>query len=161
MGLEIERKFLVCGDGWKAGTPQRLCQGYLCREPERTVRVRLAGEQAFLTIKGANQGATRAEFEYPIPVEDARQLLALCEGPVIDKTRYTLTHAGMVWEVDEFHGDNVGLVVAEVELEREDQAFEPPPWLGQEVTHDKRYFNSSLIAHPYADWGASPSEDAP
>jgi adenylate cyclase len=154
MGTEIERKFLVTGDGWKAsGQPQRMTQGYLCRDAARTVRVRLAGDQAFLTVKGTSVGATRAEFEYPGPVVDAKQLLALCDGPLIDKTRYTLTHAGMVWEVDEFHGDNAGLVVAEIELTSEDQAFEPPQWLGREVTDDRRYFNSSLAVQPYSSWG--------
>ena len=155
MGTEIERKFLVQGDGWRSAAGLRLSQGYLCRDVARTVRVRLAGSQAFLTVKGASVGATRAEFEYPIPVDDARQLLALCDGPLIDKTRHTLNHAGMVWEVDEFHGANEGLVVAEIELASEDQAFGKPPWLGREVTDDARYFNSYLAAHPYTTWQTS------
>lgn len=155
MALEIERKFLVCSEGWRAtegGVAQRFTQGYLNRDKQRTVRVRVAGEQGWLTIKGVSTGATRQEFEYPVPLADARALLMLCDGPLIDKTRHTLTHAGQVWEVDEFHGDNDGLVVAEIELTREDQSFEKPDWLGDEVTHDPRYFNSALIAHPYRAW---------
>jgi len=152
MGVEIERKFLVNGTAWKqsAGVPYR--QGYLNRDKHRTVRVRVAGDQAFLTIKGVSVGATRAEFEYPIPVADAESLLALCDGPVIDKVRYVLQHAGTTWEVDEFAGDNAGLVVAEVELTHEDQVFARPDWLGEEVTQDARYFNSSLASYPYCQW---------
>ena len=152
MGIEIERKFLVNGTAWKtsSGTPYR--QGYLNRDKHRTVRVRIAGDAAFLTIKGVSVGATRAEFEYPIPLADAQSLFALCDGPVIDKVRYVLQHAGTTWEVDEFAGDNAGLVVAEVELTHEDQAFVRPDWLGEEVTQDVRYFNSSLASHPYGQW---------
>jgi adenylate cyclase len=152
MGVEIERKFLVHGTAWKQaeGVPYR--QGYLNRDKHRTVRVRLAGDCAFLTIKGVSVGATRAEFEYPIPVVDAQSLLALCDGPVIDKVRYVLQHAGTTWEVDAFAGDNAGLVVAEVELTHEDEVFSRPDWLGEEVTHDARYFNSSLASHPYCQW---------
>jgi adenylate cyclase len=152
MALEIERKFLVVGEGWRSTAGVRFTQGYLCRDITRTVRVRVAGAQAWLTIKGISTGATRAEFEYSIPVADAQALLALCDTPLIDKTRHTLTHLGTVWEVDEFHADNAGLVVAEVELSTEDQHFERPLWLGDEVTHDPRYFNSALIAHPYCRW---------
>lgn len=156
MATEIERKFLVAGEGWR-NHPQsdggvRYTQGYLNRDKARTVRVRVAGAQGWLTIKGQNQGATRAEFEYPIPLADAQTLLSLCDGPLIDKTRHTLTEGSTVWEVDEFHGDNAGLVVAEVELAAEDQPFARPDWLGAEVTHDPRYFNSSLIAKPYCRW---------
>jgi adenylate cyclase len=152
MGVEIERKFLVHGTAWKQseGVPYR--QGYLNRDKHRTVRVRVAGNDAFLTIKGVSVGATRAEFEYPIPLADAQSLLALCDGPVIDKVRYVLQHAGTTWEVDEFAGDNAGLVVAEVELTHEDQVFDRPDWLGEEVTQDARYFNSSLASHPYGQW---------
>lgn len=152
MAVEIERKFLVVNAGWRTSVGVRYTQGYLNRDKNRTVRVRVAGALGWLTIKGISSGATRAEFEYPIPVADAQALLALCDTPLIDKTRHTLTHAGTVWEVDEFHGDNAGLVVAEVELMSEDQPFERPPWLGQEVTHDARYFNSALIAHPFGRW---------
>lgn len=152
MGVEIERKFLVCGDGWRVGTGERLVQGYLNRDKARTVRVRLAGAQAFLTIKGVSVGATRAEFEYPIPLDDAQALLALCDGPVIDKTRYRVPVGGQVWEVDVFAGENAGLVVAELELPHEDAPFERPAWLGAEVTHDARYFNSNLATQPYRRW---------
>jgi CYTH domain-containing protein len=152
MAVEIERKFLVVGTAWRStpGTPYR--QGYLNRDKERTVRVRLAGEQAFLTVKGATQGATRAEFEYPIPLADAEQLLELCDGPIIEKMRHVIAHEGSTWEVDEFSGQNAGLVIAEIELAAEDQAFARPDWLGSEVTHDPRYYNSSLAAHPYSTW---------
>lgn len=152
MALEIERKYLVKGDTWRTFPGERLCQGYLNQAPVRTVRVRVAGQQAWLTIKGANQGATRLEFEYPIPVADAEQLLALCEPPLIDKIRRRIAHGGLVWEVDEFLGANAGLVVAEVELTHADQAFDRPDWVGDEVTHDARYFNSQLVRHPYSQW---------
>jgi len=152
MALEIERKFLVRTDAWRSGTGVRYTQGYLNRDKLRTVRVRVAGDAGFLTVKGRSQGATRLEFEYPVPLADAQAMLALCEGPLIDKTRHTLVHAGQVWEVDEFHGDNAGLVVAEIELASEDQPFERPDWLGEEVTLDARYFNSALSERPYRSW---------
>ena len=153
MGIEIERKFLVQGEDWKHGhTPQLLSQGYLNRDKQRTVRVRIAGDAAWLTIKGESQGATRAEFEYAVPLDDARQLMALCDGPRVEKYRWRVAHGGLVWEVDEFLGDNAGLVVAEVELSSEEQAFDKPDWAGAEVTHDPRYFNSSLASRPYRSW---------
>jgi len=152
MAAEIERKFLVQGDGWRDSPHQRLCQGYLNRDKARTVRVRIAGDEAFLTIKGITHGATRAEFEYPIPLKDARQLLTLSDGPIIEKNRHVIVHEGSRWEVDEFFGENTGLVMAEIELQSEDQAFSRPPWLGQEVTHDRRYYNSNLAGHPYREW---------
>jgi len=152
MAIEIERKFLVEGNDWRNKPGTLFRQGYLNRDKERTVRVRIAGEQAYLTIKGISIGASRAEFEYEIPVTDAEQLLLLCDGPLIEKTRYLVPHAGMVWEVDEFHGANHGLVVAEIELQSEDQQFDKPSWAGQEVTDDKRYFNSSLAGYPYNTW---------
>ena len=152
MGIEIERKFLVVGDGWRHGEGTRYSQGYLNRDAQRTVRVRIAGERAFLTVKGISKGATRSEFEYAIPADDARQLLQLADGPVIEKVRRIVEHEGSRWEVDEFFGDNAGLVVAELELESEAQAFERPQWLGREVTGDSRYYNSNLAAHPYKDW---------
>jgi CYTH domain-containing protein len=152
MATEIERKFLVKETPWREGTGTRYSQGYLSREKERTVRVRIAGVKAFLTIKGISRGATRAEFEYGIPVADAEQLLKLCDGPIIEKNRYVIEHAGSTWEVDEFLGDNAGLVVAEIELQTEDQQFDRPPWLGVEVTRDQRYFNSNLVTHPYVKW---------
>lgn len=154
MGIEIERKFLVTGEGWRQ-PPQRqrrISQGYLSRDPARTVRVRLAGERGFLTVRGATQGATRAEFEYEIPLDDARALLALCDSPVIDKLRHLCEHAGMTWEVDEFLGANAGLVVAEIELASEGQAFARPAWLGEEVTADARYVNAQLAVRPFNSW---------
>ena len=154
MGVEIERKFLVRDDSWKSlGQGILLRQGYLSSVPERIVRVRIEGEAAMLTIKGHTAGATRSEWEYPIPMADAQAFLdALCERPVIEKKRYRIPYEGMVWEVDEFSGENAGLVVAEIELIAEDQAFVKPEWVGEEVTHDPRYFNASLLRHPYARW---------
>ena len=152
MGVEIERKFLVVGDAWRQGEGIPYAQGYLNRDAQRTVRVRIAGERAFLTIKGKSTGATRAEFEYEIPVADAEQLLPLCDGAVIRKKRHRVGHAGNTWEVDEFEGDNAGLVVAELELDSEEQPYQRPAWLGREVTGDPRYYNSSLAAHPYRNW---------
>jgi adenylate cyclase len=152
VAIEIERKFLVTGTAWRQAGSTRLSQGYLNRDPARTVRVRIAGEQAFLTVKGANRGAVRAEFEYAIPLPDAEAMLRLCDGPVVEKLRHVVHHQGLAWEVDEFLGDNLGLVVAEVELADEHQAFDKPGWVGIEVTHDPRYFNSNLAAHPYCSW---------
>ena len=154
MGIEIERKFLVAGDAWRQQASQatRFSQGYLSRDPARTVRVRIAGPQAFLTIKGATTGASRAEFEYPVPVDDAQQLLALSDGPVVEKVRHLCVVEGMTWEVDEFLGANAGLVVAEIELTSEDQAFVRPAWLGAEVTGDARYVNANLAVRPFTTW---------
>jgi len=154
MGIEIERKFLLSADTWKElaqGTYYR--QGYLNSQKERTVRVRTIGDTGFLTIKGISVGATRMEYEYEIPVEDARVLLSeLCEKPLIEKKRYKIEFAGFIWEVDEFFGENEGLIVAEIELESEDQQFEKPEWVGKEVSDDPRYFNSSLIKNPFSSW---------
>ena len=152
MGIEIERKFLVVGDDWRRAPAVPYAQGYLNRDKQRTVRVRIVEDAAWLTVKGASAGATRAEFEYPIPVADAQQLLGLCDGPLVRKLRRVVVHAGATWEIDEFQGDNAGLVVAEIELASEDAAFEAPPWLGAEVTHDARYFNSNLAAAPFSTW---------
>lgn len=152
MAIEIERKFLVAGTAWRDATGVLFSQGYLNRDKERTVRVRIAGEKAFLTIKGLTKGASRAEYEYEIPVADGEQLLKLCEKPIIEKVRRIVSHDGATWEVDEFLGENAGLVVAEIELQSEDQAFTQPEWLGEEVTHDSRYFNSSLANHPFSRW---------
>ena len=156
MGIEIERKFLVTGEGWRqpASAQTRFSQGYLSRDPARTVRVRRAGERAFLTIKGATTGASRAEFEYEIPLADAQALLAMCEEPAIEKIRHLYEHEGSTWEVDEFLGANAGLVVAEIELQSEDQAFARPAWLGEEVTGDGRYVNANLAARPFKTWSA-------
>ena len=154
MGQDIERKFLLAGDGWRGlaeGVPYR--QGYLCASRERTVRVRIAGHLGLLTVKGPTRGPTRSEFEYEIPLADAREMLdTLCPQPQIDKLRYTIPWAGMVWEVDEFFGVNQGLIVAEIELEREDQDFARPEWIGAEVTGDPRYANSALCAEPFTTW---------
>ena len=154
MGVEIERKFLLQGDAWRGlGQAVLLRQGYLSSARERVVRVRIEGEQAMLTIKGANVGATRGEWEYPIPLADAVELLdGLCEQPLIEKVRLRIEHAGMVWEVDEFLGANAGLVVAEIELASEDQPFEKPEWIGTEVSGDARYYNANLIRHPFSQW---------
>jgi CYTH domain-containing protein len=158
MGIEIERKFLLKGDGWRGlGQPTLMRQGYLAADPVRTVRVRIEGERAVLTIKGKSTGASRGEWEYEIPVADAAELLdGLCEQPLVEKTRHRIEHAGHTWEVDEFEGENAGLVVAEIELGSEDEAFEKPDWIGQEVTGEKRYYNSSLIRLPYAKWKEQP-----
>ena len=152
MRVEIERKFLVTGSGWRNGQVTRICQGYLNRDKERTVRVRLEGEKATLTIKGPNRGAARSEYEYPIPTDEAVELLKLCDGPLLEKNRYIVVCDNLTWEVDEFLGDNEGLVVAEVELKSEDQFFNRPEWVGQEVTADPRYFNSNLCSYPYREW---------
>jgi adenylate cyclase len=154
MATEIERKFLVRGDAWKAqGTPERYRQGYLRTAGSATVRVRVAGERGFLTIKGPTRGMTRSEFEYPIPLADARALLdSLCERPQIEKLRYRIPLGAHTWEVDEFLGDNAGLVVAEIELGSEDEPFDRPAWLGEEVTADPRYRNAALAQRPYRTW---------
>ena len=154
MAEEIERKFLVAGDGWRdeaEGTPY--CQGFLSTEPERTVRVRLAGSRGSITIKGKTIGARREEFEYEISPDDARRMLdTLCKRPLIEKVRYTLPLGRHTWEIDVFEGENSGLVVAEIELASEDEAFDKPDWTGEEVTDDPRYFNSNLVAKPYRAW---------
>lgn len=152
MGIEIERKFLVVGSQWQEAPFTYLCQGYLSRDKQRTVRVRIAAETATLTIKGPTRGASRAEFEYEIPLEDARAMLHLCDGPLVEKRRYLVPVESFVWEVDEFLGDNAGLVIAEIELESENQDFPRPAWVGAEVTHDSRYFNSYLSLHPFRTW---------
>jgi len=146
MGLEIERKFLVSGTPWHGHRGVDCRQGYLNLGSAQTVRVRVADGRGFLTIKGPSQGATRTEFEYPIPLADAEQILAeLCLPPIIKKTRYLIPHAGLTWEVDVFAGENQGLVIAEVELDDEQQAITLPSWVGEEVTGDVRYFNAYLV----------------
>jgi CYTH domain-containing protein len=154
MAMEIERKFLVEGDAWRQGaTGVRYRQGYLCTDKHRTVRVRTAGDKAFLTIKGLSQGASRAEYEYEIPSADADAMLdALCLRPLIEKTRYRIPADDLVWEIDEFEGDNAGLIVAEVELNSADQPVHLPPWVGKEVTDDPRYYNANLVRTPYSAW---------
>lgn len=153
MGREIERKFLVTGDGYReGGTATALRQGYLSTDPRRVVRVRLEGDRARLTIKGPALGPVRAEFEYGIPRADALELLDLCAQPPLEKTRYRVVFAARTWEVDEFHGDNEGLVVAECELADPDQTLDLPGWVGAEVTDDPRYANSNLVVRPFRDW---------
>ncbi len=154
MGVEIERKFLLRGDAWRdLGEAVLLRQGYLSSHKDRVVRVRIEGDHAVMTIKGRNIGATRGEWEYPIPLGDAAELLdCLCEQPLIEKYRRRIPLGKHVWEVDEFLGANAGLVVAEIELTSEDEAFDKPEWIGEEVTDDLRYLNSSLIKHPYSAW---------
>jgi len=153
MSREIERKFLVLNDDYKKETNGILYrQGYLCANPKRTVRVRIVGDTGYLTIKGASKGATHAEFEYSIPKEDAEELLLLCETPLIEKYRYIIPFKGNTWEVDEFLGENKGLIIAEIELESETQEFELPPWVGVEVTSDPRYYNSNLARFPFSQW---------
>ncbi len=154
MGVEIERKYLVQGTSWKEGAkgvPYR--QGYLSSHRERTVRIRTAGDKGYLTIKGVATGAVRPEYEYAIPHDEAAEMLtALCEQPVIEKIRYKIPFGGLLWEVDEFLGENKGLVVAEVELSDEGQLVTLPPWAGPEVTSDARYYNANLFKNPYSRW---------
>ena len=153
MGVEIERKFLLSGDGWRTlGTAVPMRQGYLSSDKARVVRVRIEGEHACITIKGKSSGATRGEWEYAVPVADAEELLALCEQPLVEKVRRCIDYQGHTWEVDEFFGVNQGLVVAEIELAAEDEAFARPAWIGEEVTDDPRYYNSSLVKKPYSAW---------
>lgn len=155
-GMEIERKFLVCGDDYKrqAYASDRIRQGYICSGHGHTVRVRQRGNQGFLTIKGpsADGGLSRYEFEKEITLEEAEQLFALCEPGIIDKTRYLVRSGSHVFEVDEFYGDNQGLVMAEVELGAPDEPFSKPPFVGQEVTGDRRFYNSHLRRYPYCLW---------
>ena len=161
MGVEIERKFLVRGDGWRSAAHAvvPMAQGYLndlatvdSGAMRTSVRVRIAGDQAFLNLKSRELGHTRQEFDYPIPVEDAHALLALCVGGVIEKRRHLVMHAGHEWEVDEFLGHNAGLVVAEIELDTAEEAFARPAWLGVEATDAPRYYNLALASRPYSQW---------
>ena len=164
MGIEIERKYLVTGEGWRTAAHAviPMAQGYLndtasldSGAQKASVRVRIQGEQAFLNMKSREIGQTRQEFDYPIPVDDARALLALCVGGLIDKRRHLVEHQGLLWEVDEFLGENAGLVVAEVELEHADQAITLPDWAGAEVTDEVRYYNLALAAHPFSRWSSA------
>ncbi len=154
MGKEIERKFKVKSREYKnMADGIYIHQGFLSTEKERVVRVRIKGDQGFLTIKGITKGATRLEYEYEIPAPEAKSLLKeLCLKPTIEKYRHHITFQGFLWEVDEFMGENEGLMIAEIELEDEDQHFETPTWVGKEVTNDPRYFNSNLIANPFSNW---------
>ena len=157
MATEIERKFLVTDDAWRAHVTAttRYRQGYLAGGRESaSVRVRIGDGAAHLNIKGATVGVSRAEYEYAIPLADAEEMLdTLCTGPLVEKTRYHVEHAGHLWEVDVFEGDNAGLVVAEIELESAGESFEIPPWAGADVSHDARYYNAALARAPYNTWG--------
>ncbi|MCD4486410.1 CYTH domain-containing protein [Chromobacterium vaccinii] len=153
MALEIERRFVVSGDGWRGLAPAvQYRQGYLSVEKERTVRVRVVGEQAWLTLKSNISNVSRHEFEYPIPLADAQTIMAAMCPMVVDKLRHRIEHGGFVWEVDEFFGDNAGLVLAEIELPGEDTPFAKPGWVGEEVTEDGRYTNAYLSKNPYGSW---------
>jgi len=156
MAQEIERKFLVKSEAFKTESVRemRITQGYLSSVPERTVRVRIKGEKGFMTIKGIGNesGASRYEWEREISIEDTKALLSICEPGVIDKTRFNVKSGEHTFEVDEFYGENDGLVVAEVELSSEDEAFDKPEWLGEEVTGDVKYYNSMLMKNPYKNW---------
>jgi len=154
MGEEIERKFLVNDMIWRSSAEGlRYRQGFLSTVPERTVRVRVAGPKAWITVKGKTVGARREEFEYEVPLGDAERMLdTLCIHPLIEKVRYRLILGLHTWEIDVFEGENAGLIIAEIELGSEDEVFEAPDWLGSEVTGDPRYFNSSLVANPYCNW---------
>ncbi len=156
MATEIERKFLVRDDSWRAQAAAgvHMRQGYLSSAPTCSIRVRVAGEEAFLNIKSATLDVTRAEYDYSIPRADAEEILdTLCPGSIIEKTRYLLEHGRHTWEIDEFEGDNAGLVVAEIELRDKDEPFDYPRWLGREVSDDPRYYNACLVGHPFKDWG--------
>lgn len=154
--IETECKFLVLRDDYKAAAAEKfdIAQGYLSSHPERTVRVRIKGDKGFLTVKGKGNesGTTRMEWEKEISLDEAKLLLPLCEKGAIEKTRYEIPYGNHVYEVDEFYGENAGLVIAEIELEDENEAFEKPDWLGEEVTGDERYYNAYLSRHPYNEW---------
>ena len=154
MGKEIEKKYLVKGDSWRAGAKgKHYRQGYLSTVKERTVRVRTAGDKGYFTVKGITVGDSRAEYEYEIPLNDAKEMLdKIAERPLIEKTRYRIPQGDVTWEVDEFEGENKGLIVAEVELKDENQKVDLPDWIGQEVSDDPRYFNANLVKHPYTKW---------
>jgi adenylate cyclase len=155
MAIEIERKFRLLNDSWRAeiGTSTLLRQGYLANTARDSVRVRVAGAQGWLSVKAMTVSIARAEFEYPIPIEEAEQMLiGLCEGPLIEKWRHRVAFGPNEWEIDEFLGENAGLVIAELELAAEDEQFAPPAWLGLEVTGEERYYNFRLAQYPYRLW---------
>jgi len=155
MGKEMERKFLVNHNKWQDLTKpegKQLRQGYILSDPNKTIRVRIADKQAWLTIKGISVGATRLEYEYEIPLEEAAELLDNFSENELEKTRHEITYAGKLWEIDVFSGDNDGLIVAEIELQAEDEQFDLPDWIAEEVTHEKKYYNSNLTKHPFKDW---------
>lgn len=155
MGKEIERKFLINNAEWESLTKpvgKQLRQGYILTDPNKTIRVRVADAKGWLTIKGISIGATRLEYEYEIPLDEAIELLDNFSENELEKTRYEINFAGKLWEVDVFSGDNDGLIVAEIELASEDEQFELPDWIAEEVTHEKKYYNSNLTKHPFKDW---------
>lgn len=154
MGVEIERKFLVRDDGWRSGVTERrvVRQGYLAIDDTTTVRVRITGDEAWITLKGKAEGLRRAEFEYAIPVSEADELMELCRGRVVEKVRHIVPQTPHVWEIDVFGGCNAGLVMAEIELKSEDEAVALPAWIGKEVSDDSRYLNACLAVHPYSRW---------
>ena len=154
MAQEIERKFRVANDDWRAmaSSSSSLKQGYLSSSEEATLRVRLEDNLGTLTIKSKTKGITRNEFEYAIPAQEAEELLIICSGPLIEKTRYRIPQENHTWEIDVFEGDNDGLIIAEIELTSEDDYFAKPQWLGEEVSGDSRYYNSNLATHPYVKW---------
>ncbi|ACB49881.1 putative adenylate cyclase [Crocosphaera subtropica ATCC 51142] len=155
MAIEIERKFLVINDNWRSlGIGKVYKQGYIATADKiTTIRVRIIGNEAYLTIKSKTEGISRQEFEYPIPLEDAEIMLnTLCDRPLIEKVRYTINQEKLIWEIDEFKGDNEGLILAEIELKSEDQVINFPDWVGEEVSHDPKYYNVNLVKHPYKIW---------
>jgi adenylate cyclase len=154
MGIETERKYLVKGKSYKCGTSGYLYkQGYLSTNPESVIRIRICNDKSYVTIKGKAEGISRLEFEYEIPLNDAEEMLnLLCEKPIIEKHRYKYEYMGDLWEIDEFHGENEGLIVAEIELDNENSVFSKPEWLGEEVTGVTKYHNSCLVKHPFKDW---------
>lgn len=153
MALEIERKFLIDPEKWKpSGEGTRMVQAYLSVFPNPTVRVRIAGQQAFLTIKGNSETIARPEYEYEIPVADAEEMISLAVSRLVEKTRYTTDFEGLCWEIDVFSGENTGLMLAEIELKSTDQVIKLPDWIRREVTPDRRYYNSFLSEHPYSEW---------
>ncbi|MEM9267027.1 MAG: CYTH domain-containing protein [Cyanobacteria bacterium P01_F01_bin.13] len=154
MAKEIERKFLVQSDAWRSLAKGRYyCQGYIPTQGKQTVRARIVGEQGYLTLKGPAIGISRSEFEYEIPLADAQAILAeLCQRPLIEKHRYRIPLGEVIWEVDEFLGENQGLILAEVELTQADQTVELPSWIGKEVTGNPHYYNSNLVKYPFKDW---------
>ena len=155
MAIEIEHKFLLLNEDWReqAERSERMTQGYLVAQAKSSVRLRIAGAMAWINIKSATVGTSRSEYEYPVPVSDAEEMLAnLAEGPLIDKTRHYVRHGEHLWEIDEFYGDNAGLIVAEIELSAEGEQFDKPTWAGEDVSHDVRYYNSMLTKKPYKSW---------
>jgi len=155
MGIEIEHKFTLKNEQWRdhVARSERLVQGYLAGNERASIRVRITGDKANLNIKSATLGTFRQEYEYEIPLADGEKILNdLCEKPVIDKVRHYVQHAGKTWEIDEFSGENIGLIVAEVELESENEQFDIPGWADQDVSDDPRYYNVSLVKHPYKNW---------